>query len=62
MLKKNAKGINNAKKSGSRRKITLKIIFGLMLPFAACSNYPTNLEEKISAVKINKMAKKPLKN
>jgi len=59
-LKKNAKGISNDKKSGRRRAITEKIIFGFKLPAAACSKYPTKREEKINPIKINKIAAKPL--
>jgi hypothetical protein len=60
-LKKNAKGINNARKSGNLRKMTAKMMSGFKLPDAACSKYPTSLDEKINAVRINKIATKPLK-
>ena len=53
--------MSNAKKSGNLRKITEKMISGFKLPVAACSKYPTSLDEKIKAVRINKIAVKPLK-
>ena len=60
-LKKNANGISNPKKSGNLNKITVKIMSGFRVPAAACSKYPTSLDEKIKAVRIIKITAKLLK-